>query len=129
MAEIVEDEHRIKKEWTTTTGPDQRQIEQLNVGTVDAFQGLEYDVIILSLTRSNTVPIDPSRTRPATDKYGFLVLDNRLCVAMSRQKKLLLVVGDSAMASTESASQAVPGLHRFFQLTGTGYGARVDADE
>jgi hypothetical protein len=129
LAEIVEGEHRIKKEWTTTTGPDQRQIEQLNVGTVDAFQGLEYDVIILSLTRSNTVPIDPSRTRPATDKYGFLVLDNRLCVAMSRQKKLLLVVGDSAMASTESASQAVPGLHRFFQLTGTGYGARVDADE
>ena len=71
--------------WTVSEGMERR----LSVGTVDAFQGKEFDVVLLSVTRSNTHPESAPRRR-----YGHLLLENRLCVAMSRQKKLLITVGD-----------------------------------
>ena len=56
-------------------------LERVRVGTVDAFQGREFDVVYLSTTRSQ--PLDP-RHAP---RFGFLALPNRLCVAMSRQRR------------------------------------------
>ena len=89
-------------------------VERLRVGTVDAFQGKEFDVVILSLTRSNRVLAkdEPSRRR----KYGHLMLANRLCVAMSRQQRLLIIAGDESMLAGEEARQAIPGLVAFHQL-------------
>ena len=101
---------RIRDEWRRTS--DGR--ERLRVGTVDAFQGKEFDVVFLSLTRSNRVPVKDEATRRR--RYGFLLLENRLCVAMSRQHRLLVVVGDSAMAAGPDAESSVPGLVAFHKL-------------
>src|SRR5438874_13577401 len=55
-----------------------------DVESVDAFEGRESDGVILSLVRSND--------RAA---IGFLNDPNRVNVAISRAKKLLVIVGDS----------------------------------
>ena len=55
-----------------------------DVESVDAFEGRESDAVILSLVRSND--------RAA---IGFLNDPNRVNVAVSRAKKLLVIVGDS----------------------------------
>lgn len=88
--------------------------EALRVGTVDAFQGKEFDIVLLSLTRSNTVAVKDEHTR--RKRYGFLVLANRLCVAMSRQRRLLVAIGDMDMASGPEAEGSVPALVAFKQL-------------
>ncbi len=85
-------------------------VERLRVGTVDAFQGKEFDVVFLSITRSNDLPgTDEERRR----KYGHLMLDNRMCVAMSRQHRLLVAVGDRAFAR---AAQGLLPLQEFLNL-------------
>ncbi len=57
----------------------------ITINTVDAFQGQERDVVIISLVRSN----DKS-------EIGFLSDTRRMNVAMTRAKKKLIVIGDSA---------------------------------
>lgn len=111
--------YRIRDELT----PDGR--EGLRVGTVDAFQGKEFDVVMLSLTRSNTVVVKDERTR--RQRYGFLLLANRLCVAMSRQHRLLIVVGDMAMATGLESEASVPALIAFKQLCEGSHGCIVRA--
>jgi len=51
------------------------------VTTVDSFQGKEADIFILSATRSG-------------DNLGFLNMKERLCVAFSRARKLMIIVGN-----------------------------------
>ncbi len=58
---------------------------QLSVGTVDSFQGQERDIIAISLTRSNN-----------HGEIGFLSDIRRMNVGMTRARKKLLLVGDSA---------------------------------
>lgn len=55
------------------------------VNTIDGFQGQERDVIYISLVRSN-----------AKHDIGFLNDYRRMNVAMTRARKLLVVIGDSA---------------------------------
>lgn len=89
--------------------------ERLRIGTVDAFQGMEFDVVFLSMVR--TGPRNPGTRRPkGVSLYGHLVSVNRLCVAMSRQKKILIVAGDSAMVRRREAVEAVPALKAFYEL-------------
>ncbi len=85
--------------------------ERLQVGTVDAFQGMEFDVVILSMVRSNALPDGTEAER--RKKYGHLMSPNRLCVAMSRQKRLLVVAGDSSMLASPHAAQAIGPLVEF----------------
>ena len=61
------------------------------VCSVDNFQGEENDVILLSLVRNNE-----------DDKIGFLKTNNRVCVALSRARKGLYIMGNSKMLSKES---------------------------
>src|SRR5262249_5842169 len=80
--------------------------ERRRVGTVDAFQGMEFDVVLLSLTRSNGLAaVDEGGRRR---KFGHLLLENRLNVAMSRQKRLLIVVGDQGMIQAEQVEGLRP---------------------
>ena len=102
--------YRIRDEWRRTV--DGR--ERLRIGTVDAFQGKEFDVVFLSLTRSNEIPVKNEGARRR--RYGFLLLENRLCVAMSRQHRLLVVAGDRAMAVGPEAEASVPALSAFLKL-------------
>jgi hypothetical protein len=53
------------------------------------------------------------------------MLENRLCVAMSRQHRLLIAVGDAAMVVGEAAANAVPGLTKFYNLCGGPNGIRL----
>jgi ATP-dependent RNA/DNA helicase IGHMBP2 len=57
----------------------------LTVNTVDAFQGQERDVIVISLVRSN-----------GKGEVGFLGDIRRTNVAMTRARKKLIIIGDSA---------------------------------
>jgi superfamily I DNA and/or RNA helicase len=92
--------------------------ERLRIGSVDAFQGMEFDVVFLSMVRSRrdlpAAPADPVRLE--REIYGHLTSPNRLCVSMSRQKQLLVVVGDKAMVEHPLAGRAVPGLVGFLKL-------------
>lgn len=108
---------------------DRRQ-ERFRLGTVDSFQGIEFDVVLLSVVRSNRdqVPAAPGEEREKAlwKRYGFLRLENRLCVAMSRQRRLLCVIGDRGMAESSEATEAAYGLHNFWKLTGEEpHGTRV----
>ena len=95
--------------------------EYIKIGTVDAFQGMEFDFVYLSTVRSNDYEI-PSEGSPQAiskamqKKYGFLMYENRLCVAMSRQKKALICVGDKEMLRGDAAEQAVPSLVEYCKL-------------
>lgn len=81
---------------------------RVRVGTVDAFQGREFDVVFLSVVRSNTMS-------DSIKRYGHLMSPNRMCVAMSRQKQLLVVVGDRRILGP-TARTDVPALLAFFEL-------------
>ncbi len=60
-------------------------LSHIAIKTVDGFQGQEKDVIYISLTRSN-----------ARSDIGFLKDVRRMNVALTRARKMLVVVGDSA---------------------------------
>jgi DNA polymerase alpha-associated DNA helicase A len=60
----------------------------LEIGTVDGFQGREKEAIILSLVRSNE-----------QGEVGFLDEKRRINVAITRAKRHLCVIGDSETLS------------------------------
>lgn len=118
---------KIKEKLKNKLGKD---AERIRVGSVDAFQGMEFDVIFLSVVRSSAsepmVRIEKKEKPRKIDfnylekdiselskddsvykewkiykdtvgiqNFGFLISENRLCVALSRQKRLLIVVGNT----------------------------------
>ena len=64
---------------------------QIEIATVDAFQGRECDVVVYSTVRSNK-----------EHRIGFLGDYRRVNVALSRARQQLVIVGDDRMM--ESAS-------------------------
>lgn len=146
----------IKRKLKNKLGDDAKRVR---VGSVDAFQGMEFDVIFLSVVRSNDkkpiVRIDKNskpepinydylekykgidkkqidkkteeykewelyRDKVGMQNYGFLISENRLCVSLSRQKKLLIVVGNTEMFCKGEwgriAEVCVPGMKRLYEL-------------
>ncbi len=101
--------------------------ERFRVGTVDAFQGKEFDIVLLSVVRSNRQPMPAENDADAFEaaanrKYGHLRLSNRMNVAMSRQRSLLIAIGDKAMAESPGSDKAVPAMHAFLELCKGGHG-------
>lgn len=100
--------------------------ERLRVGSVDAFQGKEFDVVLLSCVRTYK-PAKPvqdaaEREKRLNGQFGFLRLPNRMNVAMSRQRQMLICVGDAALATAPEADEAVPALAAFHQMCGGAHG-------
>ena len=60
--------------------------EKMIVSTVDDFQGDERDIIILSTVRN---PINPAKSNP-----GFILAYQRINVALSRARRMLVMVGN-----------------------------------
>lgn len=92
---------------------------QIRVGTVDSFQGMEFDVVFLSMVRTMSgfrEHMNEDGAKQASRLFGHLCLYNRLNVSMSRQKKLLVVAGDSSLIKSDIARNFVPGLVDFFKL-------------
>jgi hypothetical protein len=71
-------------------------------------------VVFLSVVRSNRLPDTTEKER--RKRYGHLMSPNRLCVSMSRQKRLLIVAGDSAMLRAPHAPEAIGPLVAFHEL-------------
>jgi len=93
--------------------------KRLRIGTVDSFQGMEFDVVILSMVRTmpyNWGPHSDDEEIQARRLFGHLCLYNRLNVSMSRQKKLLVVAGDSGLLKNDLAAKYIPGLVDFHKL-------------
>ncbi len=59
--------------------------KQISINTIDSFQGQERDIIYISLVRSNE-----------KGEIGFLADVRRMNVAMTRARKKLVIIGDSA---------------------------------
>ncbi|MEM8910848.1 MAG: AAA domain-containing protein [Planctomycetota bacterium] len=68
----------------------------IEIDTVDGFQGREKDVVLLSMVRSN-----------ATGEIGFLSDRRRSNVAMTRARRKLVMVGDSATLGNHDFYTAV----------------------
>ncbi|MBN9682913.1 MULTISPECIES: AAA domain-containing protein [unclassified Corallococcus] len=80
---------------------------EVEVDTVDAFQGREKDAVLVSMTRSNS-----------EGQLGFLNDLRRMNVALTRARRHLFVVGDSATLSSH------PFYARFIEGTQTDGGYR-----
>lgn len=89
--------------------------KRLKVGTVDSFQGMEFDIVFLSVVRSRDINTVNDKLKDY-DLFGFLISKNRLCVSMSRQKKSLIVVGDKKFFESDRAKTDVEELYNFLQL-------------
>ena len=74
--QLIELKHMMKKD----------EFEGVRVAAVDDFQGEENDIILLSLVRSNS-----------DGKIGFLKIENRICVALSRARYGMYVIGNLTM--------------------------------
>lgn len=102
--------------------------ERLRVGTVDAFQGKEFDVVFVSLVRtiSDRIKIDSNdevnKEKQLNQIYGFLRVDNRLNVALSRQRSLLVLVGSQKFVEHSLTADTVPALPKFLELCRGDYG-------
>ena len=113
ITEEFNNTYKIRPEWANA----EDGTERLCIGTVDAFQGKEFDVVFLSLVRSTKSPGTHQKTEEHwNSRYGFLRLPNRMNVAMSRQRRLLILAGDIDMANDGDAKDAVPALHEFLKL-------------
>ncbi len=92
-------EQRIQEELTDT------QRMQVSVGTVDGFQGKEFDIVYLSCVRANGVSEGEMRGR-----VGHLTDMSRLCVAFTRAKQLIVAVGD------RDTVECIPAIKSFIKL-------------
>lgn len=61
---------------------------RIAINTIDSFQGQERDIVYISMTRSNP-----------DSRIGFLSDIRRMNVAMTRARKKLVIIGDSATLS------------------------------
>jgi len=89
--------------------------KNIDISTLDSFQGKEYDIIIFSFTRSSDyhkISLDDGKKK--NTKVGFLDDARRLNVAFSRAKKKLILVGN-AVTLTDSRSH-FDGLFNYTQL-------------
>jgi ATP-dependent RNA/DNA helicase IGHMBP2 len=64
-------------------------LPELEIDTVDGFQGREKEVVLLTMVRSNQIK-----------EIGFLADTRRTNVAMTRARRKLIMVGDSATLGT-----------------------------
>lgn len=64
--------------------PHNKFLQGIHINVTDSFQGEENDIILLSLVRSNN----------RNNTIGFLKIHNRICVALSRARCAMYIVGN-----------------------------------
>lgn len=82
----------------------------IRVSTVDRFQGMERNIVIVSMVRSHIIQSSkdqrpdwkryPEYGYPKQTSLGFAQSPNRLNVALSRARRLLVIVGNRQLFST-----------------------------
>ncbi|EFX71347.1 hypothetical protein DAPPUDRAFT_129702 [Daphnia pulex] len=91
-------------------------VQSVRISVVDNFQGEENDIIILSLVRSNV-----------DENIGFLRIENRICVALSRAKHGFYMIGN--MQNLQGKSRLWNGISRILDndgQIGPDFGLRCD---
>lgn len=79
----------LLKNYFQSTEASKKYADKISVNTIDSFQGQERDLVYISMTRSNEDGI-----------IGFLSDIRRMNVAMTRARKKLVIIGDSATLSS-----------------------------
>ena len=77
---------------------DEKLRSPIRVESIDNFQGDENDIIIVSLVRSSP----PTQDGTVEQLIGHLCIRNRLCVAVSRARCGLYMVGNAALLQAKS---------------------------
>lgn len=77
---------------------------KIEVSTVDGFQGREKEIIIITMVRSNN-----------RGEIGFLSNEKRMNVAVTRAKRLCVLIGDSG---TVGKNLFLKGLVDYFRENG-----------
>jgi len=110
----------IKREFEKNFTLDEKEMikDRYKIGTVDSFQGMEFDIVFLSIVRSKKA-VSIKKDTPSYKTFGFLISKNRLCVSMSRQKKSLIVVGDKELYDSKIAQDGVEEIYEYLQLCKT----------
>jgi superfamily I DNA and/or RNA helicase len=83
---------------------EQLKIDGLEIDTVDGFQGREKEAVVISLVRSND-----------RGEIGFLGDTRRMNVALTRARRKLIVIGDSATIAAHTFFERLLG---YFELHG-----------
>ena len=83
----------------------QSAVQSVRISVVDNFQGEENDIIILSLVRSND-----------DENIGFLRIENRICVALSRAKHGFFMIGN--MQNLQGRSQLWNSINQLLSSNG-----------
>lgn len=91
------------------------KVKSITVETVDKMQGLEFDIVYLSMTRSTKL-FEKKSKNGVKNRFGFLDDQHRICVALTRQKRCLIVCGDKEMLKDKDAEEKIPSLVRFYEL-------------
>lgn len=104
----------------------------IRLSTVDRFQGMERNIVIVSMVRSNALATTihqapnleayPQTGYAPQSSLGFAEFPNRLNVALSRAKRLLIIVGNSEHFSRKQIYQKV-----YQTIADSPYGRIVDA--
>ena len=84
-----------------------KNLHNVRACAIDNFQGEENDIILVSLVRSNQEA-----------KIGFLGENNRICVALSRAKKAMYLIGNAAILGqmNELWSKVIQTMHTSKQI-------------
>ena len=83
--------------------------EGVRVAAVDDFQGEENEIILLSLVRSNP-----------ENNIGFLRIENRVCVSLSRAKQGLYVIGNLKMLHDKHHTKWPEIIHHLEEVNAVG---------
>ena len=83
---------------------------RIMVGTVDSFQGRQYDVVLVSMTRNPN--IGSGRKKGG---FGFLRSMNRQCVALSRAKRCCILFASRDAFDKRIAEEQIPALYDFYK--------------
>jgi ATP-dependent RNA/DNA helicase IGHMBP2 len=78
----------LLKELLANSAVVKQHSDRISINTIDSFQGQERDVVYISMARSNP-----------DGRIGFLSEIRRMNVAMTRARKKLVIIGDSATLS------------------------------
>ncbi|MEM9776578.1 MAG: AAA domain-containing protein [Chloroflexota bacterium] len=68
----------------------EENLNDIDLGSVDGFQGREKETVIISMVRSNS-----------DGEIGFLAEQRRMNVALTRAKRKLIIIGDSATITAD----------------------------
>tara|TARA_R100000935_G_C2837137_1_gene168767 strand:- start:5 stop:583 length:579 start_codon:yes stop_codon:yes gene_type:complete len=112
-----EQKRRIVREWSQQPLPDAFK-DLVTIDTVDAYQGKENAIVILSLVRANGSKIT-----------GHVGSANRCNVALSRAKERLFVVGNAAMWSDPRCNSPMRTVWNEIRGLNTDEGKVLDARE